>query len=78
MSVSDLVPAARPQRPVAGRVEIGEFGVDLYVDRAVKVDVPAVRWGDMRQQFIVHRPAFGPRLGDRQAVVLALGTGGLS
>jgi hypothetical protein len=38
--------AAGPQWPVADRIELGEFGVDLDVDRAVVVDVLTVRRGD--------------------------------
>src|SRR6476619_2852431 len=60
----------RAQRPVAGRAELGELGVDVDLDRAEEVDVVRMGRGDVGQHLVVDVPARGAHRLHREAVVL--------
>ncbi|MFE7586430.1 hypothetical protein ACFU5Y_33240 [Streptomyces gardneri] len=78
-----MLRTAGPQGPVAGRVEIGERGVDLDVNRAEKVHVSKATLGTLlgeiknaRHKFVAAIPSTGgDPIGPAEAMMRALWDG---
>src|SRR5664279_5458380 len=53
---------AHAQRPIAGRAELGQLALDVYVDGAEEVDVLAVRRRDVGQHLVLDAPGLARRI----------------